>query len=362
MSYPDRMNQFYFSYIDAQAKINGVKRYGDALSFSVNPAVQQRLEKAKMESSPFLKEINSFGVTDLEGEKVTVSIRGSIASTNDSTDDRRQPQSVHDESARRYRCEKTNYDTYIPYTYIDTWAGRPEILSLISQLIAEQEASDRLKIGFNGVTRAAKSNRQTNPLLQDVNIGWLQKIRNNAPYRVVKDIEVSSFNQTGKLIKEGRYANLNAVVFDVKNTLLDVWHRQAPGLVAIVGSNLFTRENFKIINTHTQYAPNMDMLAGNELLKLNSLAGLPVVQVPFFPDGTILITTFKNLSVYWQKDRQRRDIKNEPEYNRIATYSSNNEGYEVEDYGLACLIEGIKYAAPDVEPSAQPENVVNKGA
>jgi hypothetical protein len=36
-----------------------------------------------------------------------------------------------------------------------------------------------------------------------------------------------------------------------------------------------------------------------------------------------LITPFKNLSIYYQRGGLRRTIKEEPEYNRVATYQSS---------------------------------------
>lgn len=334
----------YLSWLDQQARLNGVRREGSSLNFSVDPAVQQRLEKAKMENSLFLKQINPFGVTDQEGQKVFGSVNSPIAGTNDSTTERRQPEQVNEENSDDYRCDKTNWDTFIPYSWLDAWAGHPEFQPMISQLIAQQEANDRLMIGFNGVKRVKKSNKAENPLLQDVNIGWLQKIRNAAPQRVMKDVTLTSRDESGKIIAKGMYANVDAMVFDAVNSLLDPWHRRAQGLVAITGYQLYTDKNFKIMNQHSEQNPNMEMLAGNELLKLSSMGNLPTLQVPFFPDGATLVTTFKNLSVYWQKGKYRRVIKDEPEYNRVATYSSGNEGYVIEDYGLSCLIEGINYA------------------
>ncbi|MDD9341762.1 MAG: phage major capsid protein, P2 family [Providencia heimbachae] len=334
----------YLSYLDQQGRLNGVQRQGAAMNFSVNPAIQQKLEKAKMESSPFLSQINSFGVVDQEGDKVSIAIKGPLASTNTSTTDRRNPSHVADEDSSQYRCTQTNWDTAIPYTYLDAWAGHPEIQPMISQLIAQQEANDRLMIGFNGIKRAAKSDKQNNPLLQDVNIGWLQHLRSKAAQRVMSDVSVTSRDEDGKIVEKGTYATLDSMVYDAKTSLLDSWHRNAPGLIAITGSNLFTQKNFKIMNQHSEQNPNMEMLAGNELLSLSSLGGLPVMQVPYFPDGAILLTTFKNLSVYWQKGKYRRVIQDEPQYNRVATYSSGNEGYVIEDYGLSCLIEGIHYA------------------
>ncbi|MDE9483369.1 P2 family phage major capsid protein [Xenorhabdus bovienii] len=63
------------------------------------------------------------------------------------------------------------------------------------------------------------------------------------------------------------------------NTLLDPWHQSAPGLLAITGSRLTTQKNFKILNQHSQHNPNMELLAGNELMKLSTLGGLPVYRI-----------------------------------------------------------------------------------
>lgn len=63
----------------------------------------------------------------------------------------------------------------------------------IRNAIVKRQALDRIMIGFNGVKRAKTSNRSENPLLQDVNKGWLQKIQRMhritswaAPPRAVK--------------------------------------------------------------------------------------------------------------------------------------------------------------------------------
>jgi hypothetical protein len=45
-----------------------------------------------------------------------------------------------------------------------------------------------IMIGFNGKSTAVTTDRATNPLLQDVNIGWLEKIRTVAPERYMKEV------------------------------------------------------------------------------------------------------------------------------------------------------------------------------
>ena len=54
-----------------------------------------------------------------------------------------------------------------------------------------------------------------------------------------------------------------------------------------------------------------------------------------------MITSFKNLSVYYQRQSRRRYIKNNPKRDRLEDYQSVNEAYVVEDYDKACVITGI---------------------
>ncbi|MFV2514393.1 P2 family phage major capsid protein, partial [Escherichia coli] len=77
--------------------------------------------------------------------------------------------------------------------------------------------------------------------------------------------------------------------------------------------------------------PNAELLAGQLILSSRAIGGLDVFLAPFFPEATMLITSFNNLSIYWQKGTMRRRMKDEPEYNRIATYKSINDAYVVED-------------------------------
>ncbi|HFY0519368.1 TPA: P2 family phage major capsid protein, partial [Escherichia coli] len=111
------------AYLARQAELaeTTVERLGK--TFSVDPAVHQKMENAIKESDELLKRINSIGVDDQEGEKVLVNTSGPIASTNSTSDGvkRRNPADVSDLASRRYRCEQVNYDTFISYAQIDAW-------------------------------------------------------------------------------------------------------------------------------------------------------------------------------------------------------------------------------------------------
>ncbi|MBD4604815.1 capsid protein, partial [Xanthomonas citri pv. citri] len=79
-----------------------------------------------------------------------------------------------------------------PYQLLDAWAKFPDFQTRLSNSIAVQQGLDRIMIGFNGTSAAVTTDLATNPLLQDVNIGWLQKMRASAPDRVIEEGEAGS--------------------------------------------------------------------------------------------------------------------------------------------------------------------------
>ncbi len=119
----------------------------------------------------------------------------------------------------------------------------------------------------------------------------------------------------------------------------------------ICGRDMLTRKYFPLINgLGTVPAPNREILSWMVLDKNQTLGGLPAFGVPFFPADAALITTFENLSMYWQRNTDRRLVADESPYNRVAIYDSRNEAYVVEDYGCACLVEGIKWGMTEKRP------------
>jgi len=71
------------------------------------------------------------------------------------------------------------------------------------------------------------------------------------------------------------------------------------------------------------------------------MGNLQVVQVPFMPAGTMMITTLDNLSIYYQRGSRRRQIIDNPRRDRIENFESSNDAYVVEDYGLGAVVENI---------------------
>ncbi len=58
----------------------------------------------------------------------------------------------------------------------------------------------------------------------------------------------------------------------------------------------------------------------------------------------MLITSFNNLSIYWQKGTMRRLMKDEPGIQPHRHDQSINDAYVVEDDGKCAMVTGLKFA------------------
>lgn len=318
------------------AQLNGVP--SATQKFTVAPTIQQKLETRIQESSAFLGRINNIAVTEQQGEKLGLSIGSPIASTTNTATNDRTPTDPSELDADGYICTQTNFDTAIKYAKIDAWAKFPDFQTRIRDAILARQALDIIMIGFNGVARAATSNRTANPLLQDVNIGWLQKMRANAAQRVMDEGATA-----GKIIigADGDFKNLDALVMDLVNNMIDPWHREDTNLVAILGRDLLADKYFPIVN---QNQANTESLAADLIISQKRVGGLPAVTVPFVPNGTVMVTRLDNLSRYYQEGARRRTIIDNPKRDQIENYESSNDAYVIEDYGLAAVAEKIEFA------------------
>ncbi|MFZ1872121.1 MAG: phage major capsid protein, P2 family [Chania sp.] len=336
--------ELFDQYVARQAQLNRVSPAAIAARFAVDPAIQQRLEAAAQESDTFLSRINIFGVTQQIGQKVSIGSKGPMAGVNNSTTVRRNPADNSKLEPQNYMCRKVNYDYGISYEQLDAWAHQPNFQPLISAAMVRQMSLDRIMIGFNGTHYTDPSDRAAYPLLQDCGIGWLEKIRKEAPHRVISGVTVTSRDEDNKIITKGTYGNVGAAVYDAKNSLMDEWHKRNPDNVVILAGDLLTTSNFPAINAMSQTNPNTEMLAGQLIVAQERVGNMPTFIAPYFPLNGILISPFKNLSVYYQRGGLRRTIKEESEYNRVATYQSSNDDFVIEDYGNVAFIDGITFA------------------
>lgn len=302
------------AYLSRVAELNGIDAGDVSKKFTVEPSVTQTLMNTMQESSDFLTRINIVPVSEMKGEKIGIGVTGSIASTTDTAGGtERQPKDFSKLASNKYECDQINFDFYIRYKTLDLWARYQDFQLRVRNAIIKRQSLDLIMAGFNGVRRAETSDRSSNPMLQDVAVGWLQKYRNEAPARVMSKVTDEEGHTTSEVIRVGKggdYASLDALVMDATNNLIEPWYQEDPDLVVIVGRQLLADKYFPIVNKEQD---NSEMLAADVIISQKRIGNLPAVRVPYFPADAMLITKLENLSIYYMDDSHRRVIEEKPE-------------------------------------------------
>ncbi|WP_460408796.1 phage major capsid protein, P2 family [Pseudomonas amygdali] len=323
----------------AALQVSLAESYGVELvskTFSVEPSIAQELNEAITHKSDFLQRINVIPVTEIKGEKVFLGVSGPVTGrTNTKTKDReaKDASALDDDS---YELFSTESDVSLPYAKIDAWAKFPDFQQRYAAAVQKQIALDRLMIGFHGTHAAAQTDIDAFPMLQDVNKGWLQIAREQIPEQVL-----SQGLAAGKITlgEGGDYANLDALVHDTKQ-MVDERVRDGGDLIAIIGSDLLAHDKAKL------YSKQGDVPTEKERIELAQViatyGGLPSFAAPFFPVNAVVVTSFDNLSIYFQDSSWRKQTVDNPKRSRVEDYNSRNEGYVIEQLEKFSMTENVE--------------------
>lgn len=309
---------------------------GDATEkYSVNPAATQRIIAQIRESSQFLKQINIVPVANQKGEALGLGVTGMIAGRTDTSGDgERKTKSVFNLKPMPYLCEQVDFDTHMLYSQLDAFAHLPNFNSIISNQTREQIDANKITIGFYGKSCEANTNAVENPNGEDVCEGWHQAIRKHNSKAMLTQGETANEIRIGT---GGDFINLDLAVMNVRGLLHDACEN-APDLIAIIGSDLLAYEKSKFYTTNGNTPSEKSKIEDKQII--GTYGGLPAVSVPGFPPSGIMVTSYKNLSLYIQIGSIRRSVgkKNESK-NRIENFESMNMAYVVEQLDKAAAIE-----------------------
>ena len=315
----------------------GVKHMHE--QFNVEPSIEQNLYDEIYESVEFLQMINTALVRDLVGQSVFLSVDGGVTQRAGVETDETAERSTRDVSnlkPREYRLYPVERDVHISWHKLDSWAKFKDFVQRYRSHVKQVIALDIIKCGWHGIEAKDKTDIKANPLLEDVNIGWLQLVRRDASERALKDGGTESAPRANEIrIGEGGdYENLDCAVHDLKSAIPA--HKRS-GLVAIIGDDLTSNDKAKLYakQAHTPSEKGKIELAQ----VINTYGGLPSYQIPFFPSRGILVTSFENLSYQVQEGSTRTHIENNHKKKRIEDYQSCNDGYFVEDLEKIVFIE-----------------------
>lgn len=340
------------------AQVNGIASV--SRQFAATPTAEQRLESLMTENVGFLSMINVLPVRDLKGDVIGLGADSSmIASRKARANLPRQPKYIGKLTDRKFELFSTLFDTWLPWEIIDAWSKFPDFAARYAAAVATAIGQTRIKIGWHGTSAAATSDAEENPNGEDMNIGWLQKLRLEKPDHVMGRA-ITGGTATGAAqpiyIHAGEdYKNIDALAYDLISGMPS-WARTSTELSVIVSQDLVDEKYFPMVNrplsaTIDGGKATSDEVVAGVIKSQRQIGGRPALIVPYFPEGTMFITPTKNLSIYWQEGGRRRHIKDEPEnMASLVDYNSSNEGYVIEDTDFAVLAENITFGAEPEEP------------
>lgn len=352
----------------AIAQVNGAAR-GVHQQFTVDPTAEQRLEDLQREEVGFLSRINVLPMRDMIGQVIGLSANNMVGSRTSRANLPRTPKYVGKLSDRKYQLYHTEFDTWLPWELIDAWSRFPDFAQRYARHVARSIALTRIMTGWHGTTAADDSNPTDNPMGEDLNIGWLQKLRLEKPDHVMGRATVTSGGVTTATgaaqpiyigpnsdNADGDYKNIDALAYDLIAGMPS-WARASTDHVVIVSQDLVDEKYFPMINrplsdTIDGGRSTSDQTVSDIVMSTKQIGGRPAAIVPFFPEGTMLVTPIgsagsaagSNLSIYDQEGSRRRYIKDEPEnMASLVDYNSVNEGYVIEDTDYAVMAENITF-------------------
>jgi P2 family phage major capsid protein len=343
MNLSTQARQRYHALQDSVARTYGVPSARE--EFNVEPTMAQTLNDRITLTSAFLQRINVIGVSEIKGEKVMMGVNGTVTGRTNTDNKDREARNVLGLDGGGYELFDTHSDVSLKFSTIDAWAKFKDFAQRYSAAVQKQIGLDRIMIGWHGTKAAPDTDRAANPLLQDVNKGWMQIAREQAPQQILTEGAIPGKIQIGGL---GDYKNLDGLVFDV-SLMIDEEFRDGGDLVAIIGRDLLANDKGKL------YAAQGNTPTEKERIELAQVVatygGLPSYTCPHFPSMGLVVTTFDNLSIYFQDSSWRRHLVENSKRSRMEDYNSRNEGYVIEQLGKFAGIEAanVEFVA-DVLP------------
>lgn len=355
-----------FSAIGQANGVNDVSR-----QFSLSPTSEQRLEDMQREQVGFLQRINTLPRRDLIGQVLGLGTHNMIGSRISRANLPRKPKYAGRMQDRAFQLYDTLFDTWLPWEIVDAWSKFEDFAQRYAKHVATSTALTRIMVGWHGVEAAEDTDAEDNPLGEDLNIGWLQKLRLEKADHVMGRATVTAGGVTTATgvaapiyigpdadTADGDFKNIDALAYDLIAGMPS-WARSSTDHVVIVSQDLVDEKYFPMVNrpladTIDGGKSTSDQAVSDIVMSAKQIGGRPAAIVPFFPEGTMLITPLgkpnaensSNLSMYYQENSRRRYIKDEPENMAgLVDYNSVNEGYVIEDTDFAVMAENITFGA-----------------
>lgn len=310
------------------------KYYGGEVGqeFTATPQIEQVLiDKLVEHGGWFMPYIMMLMVQQLTGEKVLMSLSGASGSRTDTTSaDRVARNFLATPENRQYILKQTNNDFKIQYSDLDAWSQFADFNARYQAMLRASIADSILMCGWHGVSAAATTDPTTYPLLQDLNIGWLQRIRAfNSGSQWVKGRSLAcTFTDTGDVVGVAGHGLVNGQVI------------QFPTITTTTGITANT--NYYVVNAATDTFKVSATAGGSAIALTTDGTGTILAPITIGSTGNenldVMVANAKNMIKPWLR-------------NGLVAYVSDN---------LVAREEG-KYYTQSVERSAEKLVIAQNG-
>lgn len=312
--------------------------------FAVKPAIVQELERKIKQSNAFLNQIRVAGKPTLKGQIVSMEGTQPLAKRTQNGRRPSDPTAFVDRDFENVDVEK---DAVISWLKVDEWRGvtkNGDIYTEYRDIITHTNATDTLKIGWNGQFHAANTDPAAFPFLQDVHQGWIQYLIEHAPERVL-GITPDSSDPRGYVIDPikigpgGDFISLDQLVYHVRQRFIDRLYRRRGDMRVLIGDDLTVEENKHLFGVAMQPT---ERNALKEYLKSQNFGRTTLAESDEFPERGIFMTPLKNIARYYEMGTMRRKLNdNDHERKGIVDYNFIREDYVIE------MIEACAMVHPD---------------
>ncbi|WP_434357393.1 phage major capsid protein, P2 family [Parasalinivibrio latis] len=303
--------------------------------FNIAAPIETKLREAILHSVAFLGMISVIPVDQIKGQVVDVG--GGALFTGRKKGGRFVKEIGVD--GNTYELTETDSCAAIPWSMLTQWANAGnanQFMKLMNAAITKHFGLDILRVGFHGTSAAETTNPTTNPNGEDVNKGWLTIAKEKAAGQVMPSAVLDPTGATADSHK-----NLDALVNDMRNSVIADEHVEDHDLVVLVGRGLVASEQSRLMaeaNTPTEHA------AAQKLAK--SIGGMDAYIPPFFKSNQIWITSLSNLQVLQQKGTQWRKARNEEDRKRFENSWLRMEGFAIGNFKKFAAVEAVTIAEP----------------
>lgn len=281
--------------------------------------------------SSFLSMINIMSRSQLKGGSFNIGPQGRNTRSNDTkAGQERRVGEVKPAVLNEYEMVKAHFDFGLHDDDLADMSEFPDWHDRYRAAMLEALSNDRLMIGWHGTHHAATSDLTTNELLEDVNVGWRELLRQRNPSNVF----TGDANGEVHIGKNGHYASLDHWVQDLYQAITA--HKRDAGMTAVIGDALMGMAEG--VYYKDQASSPSEKVRLQEKAVTGAYGGLNGINANYFPQNAIMITSLKrngnsfaNLSIYWQKGSWKRSIAYKPELERTNDWNARREAYHVED-------------------------------